>query len=107
MKIEKYIFCFPKALRFASKKLGITKELSPTNLQVLYAVRRLGLSTNATIIQYLRKLQNTAPDNNISASLRDLSAIGLLERDDMGYMLSPSGRELLSLIRRYLVNVRM
>lgn len=107
MKIEKYIFCFPKALRVACKKLGITKELSPTNLQVLYAIRRLGLSTNATIIQYLRKLQNNAPDNNISLSLRDLSSLGLIERDDHGYSLSASGRELLSLIRRYLVNVRM
>lgn len=107
MKIEKYVFCFPKALKFACKKLGISAIISPTNLQVLYAIRKLGLSTNATIIYYLRKMQNVAPDNNISISLRDLTNLGLIERDDHGYSLSSSGREFLSLIRRYLVNVRL
>lgn len=107
MKIEKYIFCMPKAVKFASRKVGLVSILSPTNLQVLYAVRRLSLSTNATIIHYLRKMQNTAPENNISASLRDLTAMDLIQRDTHGYSLSPTGREFLSLIRRYLVNVRL
>lgn len=97
----------PKAIKFASRKMDLPSTPSPTDLQVIYAVRRLGLSTNATIKQYLIKMQNTAPDNNISMSLKELRGWNLIEKDAHGYALTPTGREFLSLIRRYLVNVRL
>lgn len=106
MKVDKYIFSFPKANRWAAAKIGV-EPLSPTELQVLYAVRRLGTATNSTIIAYLRKMQNKANENAVSYSLRDLSNMGLLVKDNRVYNVSPTGREYMSLIRRYLVNVRL
>lgn len=106
MKIEKYIFSFPKANSWAAGKIG-AQALSPTQLQVIYTVRRIGTATNATIIQYLRKMQNKANENAVSYALRDLTANGMLEKTGRVYNISPTGREYMALVRRYLVNVRM
>ena len=107
MKVDKYILCMPKAIKWATTKLKLTASPSMGQLQILYAIRRLGLSTNATIIQYLRKMQNIAPENIVSNNLKALRELELVEQGEAGYSLSPSGREFLSLIRRYLVNVRL
>ena len=106
MKIEKYIFCMNKANKWASSKIG-AQALSPTQLQTIYCIRRIGTATNATIIQYLRKMQNNANDNAVSYALRDLTANGMLEKTGRVYNLSHTGREYLALVRRYLVNVRL
>ena len=106
MKIEKYIFCFNKANSWAASKFDL-EPLTQTQLQVIYAVRRLNTSTNATIIQYLRKMQNKANDNAISTCLKDLTAMELLERAGKAYNLTYKGREYLAIVRRYLFNVRL
>ena len=106
MKVDKYIFSFPKANRWASAKVG-APVLTPTQLQVIYAVRRLGTSTNTTVIQYLRKLQNNANENAVSYALRDLTAASLLLKDNRVYSIAPAGREYMALVRRYLINVRL
>jgi DNA-binding MarR family transcriptional regulator len=105
MKVDKYILCFPKANRWAGGKIGVA-PLNPTEQQVLYAIRKLGTSTNTTIIEYLRKLQNVAPESGICNAIKSLTEKQLIERAN-GYVLSPAGREYLALIRRYLVNVRL
>ena len=106
MKIEKYIFNFPKANRWAAAKYKLP-ALSPTQLQVIYSVKRLGTATNASIIQYLRKQQNTANDNAVSYALRDLTLAGMLLKTNRVYNLSPTGREYISLVRSYLLNIRL
>jgi DNA-binding PadR family transcriptional regulator len=106
MKIEKYIFSFPKANKLAAGKVG-AQALSPTQLQVIYCIRRIGTATNSTIIQYLRRMQNTANENAVSYALRDLTANGMLEKTGRMYVISPSGREYMARVRQYLVNVRM
>lgn len=106
MKIEKYVFCLPHATKYASKKIGV-RPLRPTEIQTLYCIRRLGTATNATIIQYLRKYQNNGNDNAVSFALRDLTALGLIIKDDRKYTLNFSGREWMSLVRRYMVNIRL
>lgn len=106
MKIDKYIFCFTKANQWASAKIG-AQALSPTQLQTLYCIRRIGNATNATIIQYLRKMQNKANENAVSYALRDLTANGMLVKTGRTYNISPTGREYMAHVRRYLVNVRL
>lgn len=106
MKIEKYVFNFPAAIKWASTKFDLP-PLGPTQTQVIYCIKRLSTATNASIIQYLRKHQNNANDNAISYALRDLTAYGLLDKDAKVYNLSYKGREYIALVRRYLLNKRI
>jgi len=94
------------ANKIASKRVGI-HHLRPTEIEVLYTIRRIPRSTNASIIRYLRKMQNKGNENAVSFALKDLTAKGLLIRTANDYTLSHLGIEWMNMVRRYLLNIRL
>jgi hypothetical protein len=108
MKLEKYIFCLPKALRLASSRTGISRPLYPTELFLLYAIKRLpDPCTQAHLHRFSEHVYNPLTLTTIKKGLTYLLEQELIDRKLKSYSLSPLGREYLSHIRQYLINVRL
>lgn len=109
MKLEKYIFNLPKAVKLASTRTGTPRPLIPTELFLLYAIKRLPNPCTQTHLQRFSAIvYNPLTLNTIHKGLCYLVEYGLIERDALkSYSLTPLGREYLSYIRRYLINVRL
>lgn len=108
MKIEKYIFCLPKAMRLASTRTGISRPLYPTEIFLLYALKRLpSPCTQSHLQRFCASVYNPLTLTTIHKGLMYLLEQELIERNLKSYSLSPVGREYLSHIRRYLINVRL
>lgn len=108
MKLEKYVFCLPKAIKMAALRTGTLRSLYPTELFLLYAIKRLPAPcTQVHIQRFGNSLQNPITLTTIRKGLDYLTEQGLIERNLKSYSLSPLGREYLSYIRQYLINVRL
>jgi DNA-binding PadR family transcriptional regulator len=108
MKLEKYIFNLPKAVKLASTRTGVSRPLIPSELFLLYAIKRLPPPCTQTHLQrFSDRVHNPVTLNTIHKGLNNLVEYGFIERDVRSYSISPLGREFLSYIRRYLINVRL
>lgn len=108
MKLEKYIFSLPKALRLASTRTGVSRPLYPTELFLLYAIKRLPDPCTQTHLQrFSAHVHNPITLTTIHKGLMYLVEQELVERNLKSYSISPLGREYLSYIRQYLINVRL
>ena len=108
MKLEKYIFCLPKAIRLASTRTRISRPLYPTELFLLYALKRLPNPCTQTHLQrFSASVHNPITLTTIHKGLMYLIDQQLIERNLKSYSLSPLGREYLSYIRQYLIHVRL
>lgn len=108
MKLEKYIFNLPKAIRLASTRTGVSRPLIPSELFLLYAIKRLPNPCTQTHLQrFSASVHNPITLNTIHKGLLYLVEQQLIERNQKSYSISPLGREYLSYIRQYLINVRL
>lgn len=108
MKLDKVIFCMPKAIRLASTRTGLSRALYPTEIFILYAIKRLPNPCTQTHLQrFSDSVHNPITLNTIHKALSYLTEQQLIERNLKTYSLSPLGREYLSYIRQYLINVRL
>jgi DNA-binding PadR family transcriptional regulator len=105
MKIEKYLLMHSSAARVAAKKLGIEP---PTHhaLATLAAVSIVHPIHYSALYRYMddRHYNSHA---TLYRSLTYLLEAKLIDRSDYTYRLSPLGREYLTRIRKYLLNVRL
>lgn len=107
MKIEKYIFHLPAAMSLASSRIGCP-PLSPCDMFNLYAVRYLYPCKVAKLVRHSKECQQAWSESAIRHSCVRLHDWGLLSRDEKDYYtLTPSGRDYLSYVRRYLLHKRI
>ena len=97
----------PAACSLASSRIGCP-SLTPCDLFTLYAVRYLFPCKVASIIRHSKDVGHTFSGHTIRESCMRLHDYGLLNRDAKDYYtLSPTGRDYLSYIRRYLLHKRI
>lgn len=106
MKIDKVALYLHQAARVAAKKLGI---LAPSYhaIQCLYIISNIQPCSGAQVARYQQKSIGTYSPHWVSRSLAYLLEAKLIDRSDYTYRLSPLGREYLTRIRKYLLNVRL
>jgi DNA-binding PadR family transcriptional regulator len=108
MKLDKVIFCMPKANKLAATRLSLIRPLIASELFILYAIKRLpNPCTHMHIDRFAERVYNPMSFNTIAKALSYLTEQQLIERNLKSYSLSPLGREYLSYIRQYLINVRL
>lgn len=106
MKLTKYVFLFDAAVEFVSSRYDLPK-LTWSQLFVLYSVYYLPVSTHGKIVRHAKDMKHPISQPSVSVCLGQLVRLGLIESDVGRYSLSPLGRELLSGVRRYLLNRRL
>jgi hypothetical protein len=108
MKLEKTIFYLPKAIRLASTRTRISRPLYPTEIFLLYAIKRLpNPCTQSHLQRFSESVHNPITLTTIHKGLTYLIEQRLIDRNIRSYSLSPLGREYLSYIRQYLINIRL
>lgn len=103
MKIEKYIFCLPKAVRLSCQRMGI-RTLRPSELFLLYASTHLIFPSGQNYIRFAKRYGHKVSHVTAYEGIDSLKYLGLLDEKNN---ITDKGRDLLSGIRRYLVNIRL
>ena len=107
MKLDKYVFHYHAAnLKYATKA-GAPRCLNPTESFILYAIRYLSTPRLATIMQHTRDCSYDVSEIWITKSIQFLMQYSFIQRDGFIYSLSPTGRDYLYSVRRYLFNKRL
>lgn len=106
MKIEKYVFFLPEALRLAAARLDI-RPLTNYDLLVLYILRHYSPITFMGVLRKIQSYYYPASHMSVYRSLDYLKSVELINHSQKSYTLSPLGREYLSLVRRYLLHKRI
>jgi coproporphyrinogen III oxidase-like Fe-S oxidoreductase len=107
MLIEKYVFCLPKALELQKKRKLTSRKLSQYELFVLYCCKKIPKSTVGSIFRYAKKYSAITYKLAIHRAIDFLLSERLIIKEGTNYTISPEGRELLSGIRRFLLNTRI
>jgi hypothetical protein len=107
MKLPKYVFLFPSAVEFVSKRFDLP-VFSTGQLFVLYSLQYLPFNcSQKSIVRHAKRMNYAISPATISVSVNSFIDLGLVAVEDGKYSLSPLGREYLSGIRRYLLNKRL
>jgi len=106
MKIEKYVFHLPEALRLASVRLGI-RPLTENELLILFVVRHFYPITFMAVLRKIESFYRPISYQSIHKGLAYLKSVELINLSQRSYSISPLGREYLSLVRRYLLHKRI
>jgi DNA-binding PadR family transcriptional regulator len=106
MKIEKYIFHLPEAMRVASVRMDV-RPLKEYEVLVLYVIRHYFPITFMGVLRKIESFYRPIAFQSIHNALHYLKSIGFIEQNLKSYSLSPLGREYLSLVRRYLLHKRI
>jgi hypothetical protein len=107
MKVDKYLFLFPEAVRLTAQRMKI-KNLTLAELTLLYLCRRMQGNISAAIVS--RKCDKyflTFTPRTIREGLVTLAANNLLIKDKDFYTVTPDGREFIYRVNRYLINFRL
>jgi DNA-binding PadR family transcriptional regulator len=106
MKIEKVALCLHRSAKFVASKLGLPSP-SFHAVELLYTISIIHPCTLADIGNYQKQVIGSFSPNSIQKSLAYLVKARLIDRSEYTYTLSPLGREYLTRIRKYLLNVRL
>ena len=107
MIVDKYILFWDGAVARVSQRFGIP-TLSRSQLFCLYVVKRSHLPPSATfVIRRARAAGYPVSSRTIYLCLAELVGYGLLSLTDGRYSITPTGREFINAIRRYLLNKRL
>lgn len=106
MKLQKYMFMMPRAVEWSSDKLGI-RTLRTSEVFILYSIDYLPRSTYSSLIRHGESCSYPISLPTISSGLRSLVSMELIQNDGGVYVLTWKGRDFLSRVRRYLINVRL
>lgn len=105
MKIDKYVLYFDRANEKVSRRLGFVR-LTPSELSIIMIIRRQVGARYVVIQSRLKDCGKPFSDMMVVTGLRRLVDKGLIEKRQ-GYFITSLGREYLSGVRNYLVNIRM
>lgn len=106
MKLQKYVFLMPRAIEWSSDKIGI-RSLRMSEVFILYSCDYLPHTSYSSLVRHGKNFGYPISLPTISESLRSLVSMELLENVGKSYVLTWKGREFLSRVRRYLLNVRL
>jgi hypothetical protein len=105
MRLEKYVFFHEHALRNACRRRRLPL-LFPKHVFILYTIKHLSGCNQSAILRHAEACHYQISHPSISRYTNDLMQYGLVAVSDGLYSLSPDGRQFLSEVRRYLVNLR-
>jgi hypothetical protein len=107
MKVDKYLFLFPEAVRLTAQRMKV-KNLTLSELTLLYLCRRIHGNISAAIVGRLcDKYFLTFTVRTIREGLITLAENNLLTKDKDFYTVTPEGREFIYRVNRYLINFRL
>ena len=106
MLIDKFYICGPRAVRWVCDRFQIPL-LSPTDMAVLYALKRMERASIPAMLSYMNSYGSTVGRSSLAQALPRLIGCGLVSKDRFVYSLSPEGRFFLSRIRNYLLRIRL
>lgn len=106
MILDKYLLCFDKANRLAAYRTDLP-VLGRSQLRVLMAVKRWSNMRYSFLLLKISKYEPSFNSFRLTDTLKELRSLGLIESNKQLWTITPLGREYLSHIRQYLMNVRL
>jgi RIO-like serine/threonine protein kinase len=103
MLIDKYILHFADAQSAIVKRMGLPRQLKPSELRIIYALKRSRTTLSISQIRRITRLSQSCAEQGIDK----LRTFRLIVRDNAAYTVTIQGRDFCAMIRSYLVNIRL